>query len=54
MCCVSTFPGCLDYAGLAADPRTDRHVATRTETEYPDPEGADPEDSRRPLKTHVM
>lgn len=51
MCCVSTFPGCLDYAGPAADPRTDCHAATRTKTEYPDTEGADSEDGRRTLKT---
>jgi len=53
MCCY-TFPGCLDYAGFAADPRTDRHVATRAETEYPDTKGTDSEDSRRPLKTTLF
>lgn len=45
------FPGCLNHAGAAADPRTDRHAAPGAEAEHPYPQRADPEDSRGALKT---
>lgn len=38
--------GCPDYAGPAADPGTDRHVAPRAAAEHPHPQGADSEDCR--------
>lgn len=39
--------GCSHHAGLAADPRADRHAASRAAAEHPHPQRADSEDRRR-------
>lgn len=38
--------GCSHHAGPAADPRADRHVASRAAAEHPHPQRADSEDRR--------
>lgn len=51
---IYCFPGRLDHAGAAADPRTDCHATPRAEAEHPHPQRADPEDRRGALKNNQL